>query len=50
MMLDHLGHRDAHDSIMTAVENTLRDGSDFTPGMRGQANTTSLGQAIAAAI
>ena len=50
MMLDHLGHRDAHDTIMTAIEKTLRDGDSLTPDMGGNANTVSLGKAVAAAI
>jgi tartrate dehydrogenase/decarboxylase/D-malate dehydrogenase len=50
MMLDHLGHRDAHDSIMTAIENTLRDGTNLTPDMGGSADTQGLGKAIAASI
>jgi tartrate dehydrogenase/decarboxylase/D-malate dehydrogenase len=50
MMLDHLGHRDAHDSIMTAIENILREGENLTPDMGGAADTQSLGKAIAAAI
>ena len=50
MMLDHLGHRDAHDTIITAIENTLRDGINLTPDMGGSANTAGLGKAIAASI
>jgi tartrate dehydrogenase/decarboxylase/D-malate dehydrogenase len=50
MMLDHLGHRDAHDSIVTAIENVLRDGENLTPDMGGAADTEGLGKAIAAAI
>jgi tartrate dehydrogenase/decarboxylase/D-malate dehydrogenase len=50
MMLDHLGHRDAHDSIMTAIENVLRDGENLTPDMGGAADTEGLGKAIAASI
>lgn len=50
MMLDHLGHRDAHDTIMTAIEKTLRDGDSLTPDMGGNANTVGLGKAVAAAI
>jgi len=50
MMLYHLGHRDAHDSIMTAIENTLRDGVNLTPDMGGNADTVGLGKAVAAAI
>jgi len=49
-MLDHLGFRDAHDSIMTAIENTLREGGDLTPDMGGKGSTQSLGKSIASAI
>jgi len=45
MMLRHLGHQVAHDSIMAAVENTLRDGKHVTPDMGGNANTVKLGKA-----
>jgi len=50
MMLDHLGHREAHDSIMTAIESVLREGENLTPDMGGSASTEELGKAIAAAI
>jgi tartrate dehydrogenase/decarboxylase/D-malate dehydrogenase len=50
MMLQHLGHQDAHDSVMTAIENTLREGAQLTPDMGGKANTEGLGKAIATAI
>jgi tartrate dehydrogenase/decarboxylase/D-malate dehydrogenase len=50
MMLQHLGHQGAHDSIMTAIEDTLRERANLTPDMGGKANTEDLGKAIAAAI
>jgi tartrate dehydrogenase/decarboxylase/D-malate dehydrogenase len=50
MMLHHLGHQDAHDTIMTAIENTLRESTHLTPDMGGKANTEGLGKAIEAAI
>ena len=50
MMLDHLGFSDAHDSIMTAIENVLRNGENLTPDMVGSADTEGLGKAVAAAI
>ena len=50
MMLQHLGHQDAHDSIMTAIEQTLREGARLTPDMGGKASTDELGQAIAETI
>ena len=50
MMLQHLGYQDAHDTVMTAIENTLSDGANLTPDMGGKTNTEGLGKAIAAAI
>lgn len=50
MMLQHLGHADAHDTIMQAVENVLSEAGNLTPDMGGKANTEELGKAIAAAI
>ena len=50
MMLRHLGHQDAHDTIMTAVENVLKDGGNLTRDMGGTANTTELAEAIESAI
>jgi len=50
MMLQHLGHQSAHDDIMQAVENVLRDGGCMTADMGGCAKTTDFGKAIAEAI
>jgi tartrate dehydrogenase/decarboxylase/D-malate dehydrogenase len=50
MMLQHLGHQDAHDTIMSAIETTLVQRANLTPDMGGKANTVELGKAIAAAI
>jgi len=50
MMLQHLGHQEAHDDIMTAVENVLREGKCLTRDMGGNANTEELGNAIEKAI
>ena len=50
MMLDHLGHRAAHDRIMDAVASVLREGRVSTPDMGGTATTTALGAAIAARV
>ncbi|HXN40652.1 MAG TPA: tartrate dehydrogenase [Myxococcaceae bacterium] len=49
MMLDHLGHKDAAEAIVRAIETCLRDGPR-TPDMGGKANTQEVGKAIAAAI
>jgi len=50
MMLQHLGHRAAHDSIMMGIENVLREGAQLTPDMGGKAKTISLGKAIEAIV
>ncbi|MDH3534733.1 MAG: tartrate dehydrogenase [Gammaproteobacteria bacterium] len=48
MMLDHLGHRDAHDAIVTAIEDVIRDAENLTRDMGGSASCTDCGSAIAA--
>ena len=50
MMLQHLGYPEVHDSIMTAVEQVLREGQSLTRDMGGRASTQELGKAIAAAL
>jgi tartrate dehydrogenase/decarboxylase/D-malate dehydrogenase len=50
MMLQHLGQPRAHDSIITAIENVLREGKCLTGDMGGNAKTAELGRAIAGAI
>jgi len=35
---------------MTAIEGTLRNGSNLTPDMGGKTDTAGLGKAIASAI
>ncbi len=52
LMLDFLGHRDAHDAIVGAIERVLAAGSDAprTPDLGGTADTRSLGAAIAQAL
>jgi tartrate dehydrogenase/decarboxylase/D-malate dehydrogenase len=50
MMLDHLGHRDAHDVIVTAIEDVLRDGGSLTRDMGGKAETKDLTAAILGAL
>jgi len=49
MMLDFLGHREAHDAIVAAIERVLAAGGDAprTPDLGGTAGTRSLGEAIA---
>ena len=49
MMLDFLGHRDAHDAIVRAIEKVLEPGSGAprTRDIGGKAGTADLGKAIA---
>jgi tartrate dehydrogenase/decarboxylase/D-malate dehydrogenase len=49
MMLDHLGHREASEAVVAAIESVV-DGGAVTPDLGGTATTAELGSAIAAAI
>ena len=49
MMLEHLGHRDAADGIVKAIEAVLTDGPR-TRDMGGTASTVEVGEAIAQAL
>jgi tartrate dehydrogenase/decarboxylase/D-malate dehydrogenase len=51
-MLDFLGHRDAHDAIIRAIETVLdpSSGGPRTPDLGGKASTGDLGRAIADAV
>lgn len=46
MMLDFLGHREAHDAILRAIEHVLAHGPR-TPDLGGQADTREVGVALA---
>ncbi len=46
LMLDFLGERAAHDAILAAIEQVLRDGPR-TRDLGGQASTEAMGRAIA---
>ena len=51
MMLEFLGHKQAGDAIVAAIEKVLADkDSPRTPDLGGKATTTDLGKAVAAAI
>ncbi len=50
MLLAHLGHQQAHDAILAAIEKTIRSGESLTPDMGGKASTQEAGHAIAAFI
>jgi tartrate dehydrogenase/decarboxylase/D-malate dehydrogenase len=49
MMMEHLGHKEAHDAILRAIEKLLdpKSGAPKTPDLGGKARTTDLGRAIA---
>jgi tartrate dehydrogenase/decarboxylase/D-malate dehydrogenase len=52
MMLDFLGHRDAHDAIVRAIEVALdpSNGGPRTPDLGGRESTEAVGRAIAEAL
>jgi tartrate dehydrogenase/decarboxylase/D-malate dehydrogenase len=52
MMLEFLGHKDAHDAVLAAIEKVLAAGQDAprTPDLGGTATTTDVGLAIAQAL
>jgi tartrate dehydrogenase/decarboxylase/D-malate dehydrogenase len=47
MMLLHLGHVDAHDAIVTAIEDVIRERDQLTRDMGGNASCADCGSAIA---
>jgi tartrate dehydrogenase/decarboxylase/D-malate dehydrogenase len=49
MMLDHLGHKDAGDAIVRAIETVIKEGPK-TRDMGGNAGTEDVGKAIAEAL
>lgn len=50
MMLDHLGHPEASEAIVAALEEVLADPARRTADLGGQANTVACGDAIVAAL
>src|SRR4051794_3506486 len=52
MMLEFLGHKEAHDAVLAAIEKVLdpRSGAPRTPDIGGKARTSDLGKAIAQAL
>ena len=48
MMLQHFGHADAHDAILGAIEDAIREGDSLTADMGGSASCSECGDAIAA--
>ena len=49
MMLEHLGHKDAGDAIVRAIETVLKEGPR-TRDLGGKASTVDVGKAIAEAL
>ena len=49
LMLEFLGHKDAHDAVLAAIEMVLdpKSGAPKTPDIGGTAKTTDVGKAIA---
>jgi tartrate dehydrogenase/decarboxylase/D-malate dehydrogenase len=52
MMLEFLGHKDAHDAVLAAIEKVLAPGSGApkTPDIGGTGNTSDVGRAISEAL
>jgi tartrate dehydrogenase/decarboxylase/D-malate dehydrogenase len=50
MMLDHLGHPEAAQAVIDAMEEVIADPSSRTKDMGGKANTAECGEAIAGVI
>ena len=52
MMLEFLGHTEAHDGVLSAIEKVLspQSGAPKTPDLGGNAATADVGKAIAAAL
>jgi tartrate dehydrogenase/decarboxylase/D-malate dehydrogenase len=52
MMLEFLGHKEAHDAILSTIEKVLapQSGAPRTPDIGGTASTSDLGKAIAEAL
>jgi tartrate dehydrogenase/decarboxylase/D-malate dehydrogenase len=50
MMMQHLGHTEVHNTLLTAIENILRESKCLTRDMGGTASTQELGRAICESI
>ena len=49
LMLEHLGHHEAANAVVGAIETVLREGPR-TRGIGGRTSTRDVGQAIASAV
>jgi len=50
MMLEHLGHQDAADAILAAIERVVAEGKAVTRDLGGKASTTEAGKAVVEAL
>ena len=46
LMLDHLGRRDLHDRVVTAIERVVAGGKIRTPDLGGTSTTKDMAEAI----
>jgi tartrate dehydrogenase/decarboxylase/D-malate dehydrogenase len=46
LMLDHLGRRDLHDRVVSAIERVVASGNVLTPDLGGKATTRDVADAI----
>ena len=50
MLLEHLGHQDAADAVVRAIETLVEEGKTVTRDLGGKASTKEVGQALASMI
>jgi tartrate dehydrogenase/decarboxylase/D-malate dehydrogenase len=50
MLLEHLGHQDAADAVVGAIEELVEEGKTVTRDLGGKASTKEVGQALASMI
>jgi tartrate dehydrogenase/decarboxylase/D-malate dehydrogenase len=50
LMLDHLGRRDLHDRVVSAIERVVANGNFRTPDLGGTSSTREVSEAIVAEI
>ena len=50
MLLEHLGHQDAADAVVGAIEKLVEEGKTVTRDLGGKASTKEVGQALASMI
>jgi len=50
MLLEHLGHQDAADALVGAIEKLVEEGKTVTRDLGGKASTKEVGQALASMI